>query len=336
MRVGVAHSAGAYTYPNGSGTQLMDGVNAIFNAGFPTLKIYLTSAYLTDYPLQSSWSAVPTTLTTLAQTTQMAAALAKGFQTTVITAFTFANGVTNWWQPSPQSAKYASEYTEIYNLAVHLLTTYNGSGRRFVIQQWEGDWAFMDSTTVDTYVDRKMVERYIAFLGTRQRAVSDARAATASDCQVLNAIEVNRVVDAKLYPHRRRIVRDIANLVKPDVVSYSAYDSTIVDQGGWGADLAAWTTATTPALTKALRVIKATWPGVPIQVGEFGFPEGAELPIGRDVGDMIQVVHDICISEGGVVDFIYWQVFDNTGRGFYTVKSDGTSSVAGTKLIALI
>lgn len=340
MRKGVAHSAGKYTYPVASGTQLADGSNAVYNTGLRGLKIYCASTYLTDYPLQTAWSSVPVNLTQLAQTTQMAAVLSKSWDQVTLTCFTFANGATNWWRVNPSSAAYAAEYTEIYNLAVHLLTTYNGTGRRFVLQNWEGDWAFMDSFTIETYVPRVYVDRYVAFLGTRQRAVADARKATASDCTVLCAFEANRVYDTIMKPHLRRVLSDIAPRVQPDVISWSAYDGTIVDQGSWGVDLAAWTAATTPVMTKCLRAIKRAFPGVPIQIGEFGFPEGVELPPGRDVGAMIQVVYDIAVAEG-VTDFIYWQVFDNeetspgVPRGFYTMKPDGTSSVAGTKLVAL-
>lgn len=341
MRAGVAHAAGKYTWPVASGTQLADGANAIFNAGFPTAKIYCTAAYLTDYPLETAWSAAPVNLTQLAQTTEMAAVLTQAWHTVIVTTFTFANGTTNWWRVNPTAATYGAEYTEIYNLAVHLLTTYSGTGRRFVLQNWEGDWAFMDSFTVDTYVSRAMVDRYAAFLGVRQRAVADARKATASDCTILMAVELNRVVDARLYPHRRRILTDLARRITPDLVSFSAYDATIVDQGGWGASFAAWEAATTPVFTKALRSMQLAFPGVPIQIGEFGFPEGVELPPGRDVGAMIDVVHSIALAHG-VTDFIYWQVFDNeetspgVPRGFYTVKPDGTTSVAGAAMAALI
>lgn len=341
MRAGVAHVDGRYTWPAASGTQFMDGCNSIYNSGFRTVKFYCTGSYIANYPLETSWSSTPTNLTQLAQTTEMAAGLGLGWHTVILTAFTFANGTTNWWRVNPTAATYSAEYTELYNLAVHLLSTYNGTGKRFVLQNWEGDWAFMDSFTPDTYVSRVMVDRYAAFLGARQRAISDARKATASDCQILMGVELNRVVDARLYPHRRRILTDLARRITPDLVSISAYDGTIVDQGGWGADLPAWIAATTPVFTKELRAIQLAFPGVPIQLGEFGFPEGVELPPGRDVGAMIDVVHAIALAHG-VTDFIYWQVFDNeetspgVPRGFYTVRPDGTTSVAGAAMIALI
>lgn len=337
MRRGAAHVKGLYTYPSGSGTQLKDGCDVVWDLGLRAVKLYLTADYLTDYPLQSAWSSTPTTLTQLASTTQFATQLARSWTHVALTCFTFANGSTNWWRADPSSAKMAAEYTELRALAEHLLTTYNGTGRVFVLQQWEGDWAFMDSTTVDTHVDSKMVGYYAAFLGTRQRAIEDARRAVASDCQVLNAIEVNRVLDSRLYAHRRRILSNIAKRVRPDMVSWSAYDGTIVDQGGWGASHAAWVEATRPALQKGLRAIAAAWPGVPMQIGEFGWPEN-EAPVTADTDAMTRLVNEEA-EAAGVRLLWYWQTFDNeagtppdTYRGYWLVNPSGDITIAGATL----
>lgn len=331
--IGSAHVAGDYNVPN-DGQQFTNGCNEIFTRGFTVLKIYATGAYLTDYPLQSAWSSVPTNLSQLVATTQYATQIAR-FSKVVFTAFTFANGTTNWWRVDPSNAKMAAEYTEIYNLAVYLLTTYNGQGKEFILQNWEGDWAFMDSTTVDTYVPRKMVDYYAAFLGTRQRAIQDARRDTASDCTILHAYEANRALDARELPHLRRILKDIAPRIQPDIISYSAYDSTIVEQGGWGASYAAWLAATTPVFQKALRQIQLCFPGVPIQIGEFGYPE-TEAPVGRNCGDMCTATYAIFQPITGARNFIYWEVFDNEApRGYYIVKSDGSTSDSGLAMEAL-
>lgn len=330
--IGIAHVAGDYTVPNGSGTQFTDGCDEIFNRGFPVLKIYCTGAYLTDYPLQSAWSSVPTNLSQLVATTQYATQIAR-FNQVVLTCFTFANGTTNWWRVDPSNTKMQAEYTEIYNLAVYLLTTYNGTGKEFVFQNWEGDWAFMDSFTVDTYVPRKMVDYYAAFLGTRQRAIQDARRDTQSDCQVLNSYEINRALDARQLPHLRRVLRDIAPRLQPDVISYSAYDSTIVQQGGFGVSFEAWLAATTPVFQKALREIQLAFPGVPIQIGEFGYPE---LETARNCGDMCTATYEIFQPIVGARNFILWEVFDNEARGYWVVKPDGSTSDSGAAMAALV
>lgn len=339
MKRGCAHVAGLYTVPNGSGAQVANGADVIWNTGLRVLKLYLTPNYAAvDYPLET-WSATPTTLTTLAQTTEMATQLARAWDTVMLTCFTFANGTTNWWRADPAAAKLQAEYDELYALCVHLLSMY--AGKTFVVQNWEGDWAFMDSTTVTTDVDEVMVARYAAFLGTRQRAVRDAMRDTASSSRVLHAIECNRVLDARRFAHRRRLLTHLASRLTPDLISYSAYDSTIVDQGGWGASYAAWRTATLPAFRKALQAIAAAWPGVPVYIGEFGWPE-EEAPVGADLEAMTRDIDAEC-SAAGLKYLVYWQVFDNevggggpgTYRGYWFRKPNGDESIAGAVFASL-
>jgi hypothetical protein len=335
---------GLYTVPTGSGAQFTNGCDEVWDLGLRTLKIYLTKDYLTDYPLQSSWSSTPTTLTGLAQTTQVADQLARAWDTVMITAFTFANGTTNWWRVEPTNARLAAEYTEIYNLARHLLTTYSTSGRTFILQNWEGDWAFGDQFVEDTNIDRRFVDFYAAFLAVRQKAVSDARAAGGfSNVRVMNAVEVNRVTDAFNRPHRRRIITDIAARLQPDIVSYSAYDSTIADLG-YGANFAAWQAACERDFGLALKQIKRAFPKSLVQIGEVGFPENEMLSgnggVGYSPGDMLEVVRDVAEAHG-VTWFVFWQVFDNETsalpemvRGYWMVKPDGSTAPSGTKMAA--
>lgn len=342
MRYGAVNGVkGLYTYPSGSGAQFTNGADAISALGLDVLKIYLTADYLTDYPLESAWSSTPTNLTQLVQTTEVATQLASNDWSTVIaTVFTFANGTTNWWRVDVAKTKLDNEYTEIKNLATHLLTTYNNSGKTFVLQNWEGDWAFGDTFTANSYIWREYVDRYAAFLGVRQKAVEDARRETAHrNVTVLHAVEMNRVLDARAYPHRRRILTDISRVLQPDMVSWSAYDGTIVDQGGWNANQAAWEAATEPTIRRAISLMKAYFPGVPWYVGEFGFPEleaQFERP-SHNVANMIGLFHDICEAEGCKY-FIYWQAFDNeanpsyTYRGYWLKRNDGTKSIAGAKM----
>lgn len=336
MKYGCAHVLGLYNVPD-DGNQFQNGCDAIAALGVATLKVYLTKDYLLNYPLQTSWSGTPTNLTELAQTTQFTTQLNAGWDTIIFTAFTFANGTTNWWRTGPTNAQLAAEYTEIYNLAVHLLTTYNDSGKTFILQNWEGDWAFMDSFTPTTFVERKMVDYYVAFVARRQKAVSDARQAVAySNVTVLNAVEVNRVLDAKTYPHRRRIITDLAGRIRPDIVSFSAYEATDSLEG-WGSQ-AAFDALCESNLTQAVTLIRNAFPDSKLMIGEFGYPENqivAEFP-SLNVGSMIQTVATVA-SNLGVDYLIYWQVFDNetsipyTYRGYWFRKPDNTLTLAGSK-----
>lgn len=336
MEYGAAHTNGLYTYPAASGTQFTDGCNAIWNLGLRCLKVYCTVDYATNYPLQTAWSSTPTTLTELCQTTQFSAQLSRDWTSVVLTVFPFSTnvgGVSNWWRTGADNARLLLEYTELYNLTVHLLTTYNDSGTKFVLQNWEGDWAFADEFVADSFIQRKMVDYYAAFAANRQKAIADARRVTAhKNVSVQHAFECNRVLDWKTYPHRRRILKDIFNRVQPDIVSWSAYDGTI---DGWKADQAAWLAWVRVEMPKALRLIGDAAPGVPIQIGEFGFPEN-EAPVTHDVSEMIEEVRNLSV-EHGVERLIYWEVFDNepsipyTYRGYWLIKPDGTQSLAGVK-----
>lgn len=340
MYLGAAHSAGKYDV-GPAGDQFTNGCNDIYARGFQVLKVYCTADYLTDYPLQADWDTAPTTLTELAQTALFTTQLSRDWAAVQMTIFTFANGSTNWWRVSPSASKLAAEYTEIYNLAVHLLSTY--SGKTFILQNWEGDWAFMDiAGAPDTRVDRELVDRYVAFLGVRQRAVEDARRATASSSRVLMAVEANRVLDAREYHHRRRICRDIAKRIRPDVVSWSAYDGTIDTPVGFGADYATWAAYTLPRMRKAMAILRHSFPYAQFfQIGEYGFPEVQAVGLGRDVGDMVGPVIDEATA-AGFSWCTYWQIFDNeelspgNPRGFYLTKPDGSDSDAAAKYATLL
>lgn len=338
MRYGAAHTNGFYTVPNGSGTQFSDGCDVIWNLGLRTLKVYLTADYLANYPLQAAWSGAPTSVTELAQTSQFATQFARAWDSIILTTLTFSNGTTNWWRVEPTKAKLQAEYDEMYELAAYLLAEYSGTGKRFVLQNWEGDHAFMDATPPTTFVGRKYVDYYTAFAATRQRAVRDARAATPHQgVTVLNAFEANRVLDGKDFPHRRRIVTDIARRFQPDLVSYSVYDAPF--KLGWAEDQAAWEASCQTEMTRAFSLLKKAFPGVPIQVGETGVPENEatnEHP-SYNIGQMIERIRDVAFEQQAET-FIYWEVFDNeahetyTYRGYWLRRPDGSLTEAGAKL----
>jgi len=335
MKFGGVSANGLYTFPSGSGTQFLDGANQIYNTiGSRTLKVYASPDYAAKYPLQTSWSSSPTNLTQLSQTTQYSTVMAMGWDTIVFTTFTFANGITNFWQVDVAQSKLDAEYDEIYNFVVHLLTTYNGTGKTFILQSLESDWNWSEPTyTTSTFTPRVNVDRYAAFFSVRQRAVSDARRDTAhTNVSVWHAIEPNRIVDAYVNSNRRRLVRDIAYRMQPDMIAYSCYDSTI-DTFSWTADYATWVATYSPLFRQALQRIKKMFPGVPIYISEVGWPEN-EAPPGFDITDMCGVIKDIAEDEGCKY-MIYWLVFDNEGspppanRGYWLVKPDGTLSEAG-------
>lgn len=346
MQYGVAHSQGQYTVPTGSGTQFKDGADVALALGLQAFKFYCTQNYATDYPLQSSWSASPTTCKGFLQTTQAASVLAMNFQTFSMTMFAFGNPANNWWRDSGKAdnARLLVEYNEIYDAAVHLLTTYNGTGKTFIIQNWEGDWALMDAFDPATYVTQKELDYNLAFHSARQRAVRDARRNTPhSGVDVLYAVEVNRVLDLVTNPARRRLLRDVIPKLNPDVVSYSAYDSFIATYG-YGSNQAQWESYVDTYYVQALQLIRQYAPASKLSIGEVGFEE-ARIAIDRpsyDVRQMVRKMATVSAAQGASW-FFYWQTFDNevdittpSGvKGYWLKKPDGSTSSAGLELALL-
>jgi hypothetical protein len=339
MRYGASHVDGLYTVPNGSGTQFLDGMNEAIALNLSTIRVYCTQDYLVRYDYQTAWSNMAAAnITQLLQTTEFSTLINSALTTFYFTTFAFGNPNNNWWRTGITKTRLDTEYTEIYNAAVHLLTTYNNTGKTFVFSNWEGDWAFLDTFDPTVPISRQIVDNYATFHQIRQRAVSDARRNTAhQNVRVLNVIEANRISDIYSNPSYRRVVKDILPIIQPDAVAYSAYDSTIVF--GYGANQADWEAQCTENFTKALKAIKNACPGTPIFIGEFGFPENeiaAEHP-GYDVKAMIRKVQSIALSEGCEY-FLYWQVFDNepsglyTYRGYWLKKPNGDTSQAGEQM----
>lgn len=347
MKIGAANVEGLYTWPTASGEQFKDGADVVEALGLPAFKFYCTQQYLTQYPEQSSWSDTPTTCTEFLQLDEVAEVLGRpAFTDYAVTIFAFGNPANNWWRDAGHAdgARLQTEYTEIYDAAVHLLTTYNDTGKTFVFQNWEGDWALMDAFDPATYVRKRDVDYNLAFHSARQRAVRDAMRDTPhTGVSVLYAVEVNRVLDVSDAPGRTRLLKDVLNRLQPDVVSYSAYDSTIATYG-YGANLVEWQSLTNLHFARALDLIREHAPNSKIQIGEFGFEE-ARIAIDRpsyNVRTMVRTVYDVAAAKG-VHWFYYWQVFDNEAdgttpsgvKGYWLKDPDGNDSAAALELQAI-
>jgi hypothetical protein len=351
---GAAHDAGSYHVATpGTGSFIRDGVELIKDIGFGAVKLFLSRNYATsDYALESTWSGTPTTLTQLAQQPPMAAVLGDAtLKHFILNSFGFTTlGDTDPWKfglAFGNSDLLENEYTEIRAFAEHLLSTYNGDAKTFVIKNWEGDWSLQGSTVLDgTQYNARHSRRedlMIAFFRARWQAIVDARAAVASDCRVLHAIEVNRVTESLISPNAPRMIKRVLPRMRGmlDLVSYSAYDSVFdLSPGGtvWGSNAAAHLADINARLPAAIQALEEA-ADVPCMIGEWGIPEN-ELPLGYSTADIVQTVFDIGEDEE-IVYHVYWQVFDNEGtppsnRGFWLYDDAGALTEAGTKWTALL
>jgi hypothetical protein len=145
----------------------------------------------------------------------------------------------------------AAEYQETYDWAVHMLVTYEGTGKTFFVGNWEGDWELMWASGCKTSLgynfkcvpSNENIDKYIRWSQTRKRAIDDAKAAVdATGVTIFHYIEFN-LGDQNFDNHptdaskpRPTILNSVVPYVNPDYVSYSSYQSTnryVNHEGKW-------------------------------------------------------------------------------------------------------
>jgi hypothetical protein len=88
------------------------------------------------------------------------------FKTVVLSTFTFANGdQVLGMAASPDRQK--AEEAEFYQLAKYLYSHFAGSGKTFVLKNWEGDWAALGQGNTTGNISENTVQDMIAWLSAR-------------------------------------------------------------------------------------------------------------------------------------------------------------------------
>jgi len=133
--LGVCHVDGKYSLTHDD--FLDEGADQVLATGSKVIKIYLAPV---RYPWNSAWPKDIKDLRELAQTPYYQSVFSKPFTTYIITAYSIGLG-DNYWTTAITDAQRAEETRQFHDLTEYLLTTYKGTGKTFVLQQWEGDWA---------------------------------------------------------------------------------------------------------------------------------------------------------------------------------------------------
>ncbi|MBU7590020.1 MAG: hypothetical protein KAF42_12480 [Sphingopyxis terrae] len=133
--------------------------------------------------------------------------------------FTGAN-----WRDGVDMIEARQYYDEMYALTAWLLKRYSGTGKVFLLGNWEGDWMLLGRQDREADPSPTAVAGMIAWMKIRQLAVDNARAAVAhKDVAVYHYIEVNLV--RKAMAGRISMALSVLPEVNPDLVSYSAYEA---------------------------------------------------------------------------------------------------------------
>jgi hypothetical protein len=321
--LGVAHAAGRYNFTDQD--FLNEGADRVLELGSRVIKVFLVPANIqTLYPWSSDWSPLPKDVVELAQRPYFQELFAKPFSTILleITPVTvspqFLDGLT--------TEEAAAERDQMYRLAKYLLTTYAGSGKTFILQNWEGDHLLREGLADGVDPDPVRVQGMIDWWNARQDGVAQARREAGSrGVQVLHAAEVNFLAAA--VAGRVTATNDVIPYTHCDLYSYSS----------WDVDF-------TPAdLTRALDYLESKAPDnqlfgrYNLYLGEYGMAKDHGAPEGQRF-ERVRELMEAALG-WGVRYAVYWEVYCNealqtyTGRptnrdlrGFWLIRPDGAKA----------
>lgn len=323
--LGVTHVAGTYHLTEKN--FLVEGVDQIETLGVKVIKLYLTVPPR-QYPYNATWPDLKT-LVDLANTPAYREVFGREFSTFILTTYSVGHG-DHYWVRGITDSQAADEERQFYGLAKHLLTEYRGTGKSFVLQHWEGDWAVRAGFDRKEDPTPQAFRGMIRWLNARQAGVDRARREIGEHgVRVFHAAEVN-LVRIGMEEGRPTVTDRVLPSTHLDLVSYSAWDT----QGD-------------PKLFRqALDYIAQHMPDKGllgnrnVYVGEFGAPQN-EWPQAKAQW-VVSTVIDTAM-DWGCPYIVYWQLYCNEARrrpvesnedvrGFWLIRPDGTRSWAWNEL----
>jgi hypothetical protein len=319
--LGVTHVAGTYHFTDRD--YLNEGADRILELGSRTIKLWFTTLQ-TSYPFNTDWPAVAD-MVEIAQTPPFVEVFDKPFDTYVLEAFSV--GLDHgYWREQPTPDQFTEDERQFYELTCHLLTTYAGTGKTFVLQNWEGDWSIRGHFDIEIQPPPQAVRGMIDWLNARQRGVDRAREEIGENgVRIIHAAEVNHVQPSPP-PDRRNVIDTVIPHTNVDMVAYSCWHAQ------HDAEFLRAALIHIDRLTPAKKGVA----GRRVYIGEFGEPETSS---GLDrVKQTLPRVVDVGM-EFGCPYIIYWQLYCNEPirqpvtanddtRGFWLVKPDGSEAWA--------
>lgn len=347
-RSGSSHIFSEYAF--GTECSLVEGARRLAAQGAQTIKIELWDPARYYKFGDCDWTRTPaaTPAVDVAQTPEYRAVFELPFSSYVI--MTYSSLGHEWWLDGSTARECGQERDEMEDLATEFLTRYRGTGKQFVIQNWEGDWAARGpSRDPNTLPTAAAISGMTAWLNCRQEGIEAARNNVPSDVKVLHGCEVNLVRRALVERLPGTLIDEVIPNTDCDLVSYSAWDTAGYGQTG------DWATGRNE-LVNALDYIASRAPAPDaytraalgagfrnVYVGEYGWPEMATSTTLST--NAIRIATEASLDWGARWS-LFWQMYDNERRnpgpghprnedmnGYWLFKPDGTRSAAGDFLI---
>jgi len=323
-RLGVTHDWGHYHFTTKD--FLTEGADEIAATGSHVIKLWLSPDTRYAYAPNSTWPAYTNMVDTV-KVSYFANALKRPeFHTYILNALpaddTTAGECPNWMTYT--STNYNSVHDAFKNLTVYLMQTYKGTGKTFILQNWESDNASQKfAIPLSTPANANAL---IGWLNARQDGITDGRAAAANTgVSVYGAAEVNYL--GARNPNDAWAIDRVVPWTHMDLYSYSCYS--------YDTEYSASTIQTNLSYIKTMAPDSPTFGANNVYVGEFGTPQNAADVQNEWTQYSLTYTQAKAALDWGALYVVYWQIFDNeynssTGKynGYWLRKSDGTYAMS--------
>jgi len=230
------------------------------------------------------------------------------------------------WAKGLDPEQAVREYRQVYELSVHLLKAFDGTGKRFYLGHWEGDNMLrpdgIGKAGDAAMSDDARVRGFTDWLKIRQQAVDDAKRDTPHhDVEVWHYTEVNHPT-ISLLENRPSLANTVLPQVDIDFVSYSAYDSQ----------------SDSERLKRVLDYLQSQLKAKPglegrrrVFIGEYGFWVRKDGVVKNSPEEQKSRSLTVIRAglEWGCPFILYWQLYNNeldadgTHRGFWMIDDQG-------------
>jgi len=200
---------------------LLEQAREIRGLGSNLLKISLSEGAAAKYGIGSAAEGARTTLEYVTASPELQQALDMDFvyYQAWVHSFTGSN-----WRDGVSKTEAQAYYDEMYELSAWLLSRYSGTGKVFMLGNWEGDWLLQGRGARASDPSPKAIEGMIDWLNIRQKAIDDAKAATGHEnVELYHYVEVNLV--KKGMEGKASVAHSVLPATNVDMVSYSSYEA---------------------------------------------------------------------------------------------------------------